>query len=540
MTLHPLAAPDAGSQHAPETARENRAASHHSNSNATWQRYGRLWRGGSPSGVFSVDYLRPPLSKPLRVHLRALVGWDQPLRAAATALPRAWRLARWYGGGRRTAVARIPDAALERYATAAGMTVTQLRERLDATLARHTLAPRDALGYGLVVDLNPTPVGGTGTHPERHGSRSPRAELDDAWPLFLYDSEEGWNLAASLAITSPASGPAAAGGLSARWRGHRRRVATVRAQIAALSDKEETARRLAAAGVPTVPSLLVPARVPTAATAGVAELIRQAVGHWPGVDEFFVKPRAGSRGLDSFVIVRAEGAGIETARRSGSGTVTCPAAEASYAATCEAPPEADNNHRAQTVKVDADAWVIRRYHADSTVDGNTPGAGLSECLRTRDYLVQPLLRTAEAWQDVAADSDVVTVRLVTRDTGRGPAVFSRVVEIPLSPSKEGQYYLLVAVDSAGAVDTPALPLGSAESIGAEARDVWERVAGRSVPHSEDLDALAVCAHRLFPGIFAVAWDIALTDDGPRFLEGNAGFGTFAPQVVAGGLLDDVG
>ena len=269
---------------------------------AARQRYVQRWRGTHPPGVFSVDYLRRPLSLPRRVHLRALVGWDQPLRAAAMAPATLWGLARWYVGGRSAAVERVPGSALDRYAAVTGTSEADLRTRLRAVLARHTVMPRDALRFGLVVDLEARsgeqgersgaasgdgdggtaggdgggtagggdggaagwvvgggPGNGNGTQATDGDHRPARTTDEEAWPLFIYDHEEGWNLAASMAITARGSLESTATGPVTRWRDYWRRVAASRSQIAALSDKNETARRLDAAGIPTVATLLVPA-----------------------------------------------------------------------------------------------------------------------------------------------------------------------------------------------------------------------------------------------------------------------------------------
>lgn len=492
---------------------------------AARERYAQRWRGTRPPGVASVDYLHPPFSLPLRVHLRALLGWDRPLRAAAMAPAKLWRLARWYGGGCSAAVARVPGPALDRYAAVAGTPSSELPERLRAVLTRHTVTARDALGLGLIVDLDSARsgergrgFGGAGTTDANGRNRSARSTLENAWSLFVYDHEDDWNLVASMAITAHGSPDVTADGLPNRWRAYRHRVMATRSQLAALSDKHETSLRLDGAGIPTVATLLVPAGAVAAAagTASIVELIERATGKWPTASDFFAKPRSGSRGLDSFVITRTRNPG-----------------GVAELGTAEAP---EGGRDILSIAAGGDTWQIRRYQAGGFVGDGATASGLPECLCSQDYLVQPLLRTAKAWQDVAADSDVVTVRVVTRDVGHGPRVFSRVVEVPLPPENRGQFYLLVAVDESGVAGAPALPLREADAMGAEARAVWERVTGRLVPRSAELDALAELAHRHFPGVFAVAWDIALTDDGPLFLEGNSGFGTFTPQVVSGGLL----
>lgn len=46
-----------------------------------------------------------------------------------------------------------------------------------------------------------------------------------------------------------------------------------------------------------------------------------------------------------------------------------------------------------------------------------------------DHLVQPRLVTHPSCADLGDLSDVVTCRLVTRDVGKGPEVFSRCLEV---------------------------------------------------------------------------------------------------------------
>jgi hypothetical protein len=107
----------------------------------------------------------------------------------------------------------------------------------------------------------------------------------------------------------------------------------------------------------------------------------------------------------------------------------------------------------------------------------------------------------------------------------------------LPPRATGQFYLLVGLDAEGVVRTLAAPEHSRAGLDPASLELWQQVTGRQVCDSAALDELAIRAHRQFPGMFAVAWDVALTDDGPVFLEGNAGFGTTPPQLVAGGLLN---
>ena len=164
---------------------------------------------------------------------------------------------------------------------------------------------------------------------------------------------------------------------------------------------------------------------------------------------------------------------------------------------------------------------------------------------------------------MADPSDVVTCRIVTRDVGDGPKIFSRCLEVPLTPTASegrdpypdasGQYYLLMRIDEDGIVLDSALPEWlrlrrnedasaqnmdrGAAGVAANAQAERERaLVGRCVPDFEQLAQDCLDAHRLFPGLFAVAWDVAIAEGGIFFLEGNAGFGTLVPQWLSGGLL----
>lgn len=65
-------------------------------------------------------------------------------------------------------------------------------------------------------------------------------------------------------------------------------------------------------------------------------------------------------------------------------------------------------------------------------------------------------------------------------------------------------------------------------------------AGFVLPDWPALVASSHHAHARLPGVWAIAWDWVLTPDGPVLLEGNAGWGVSAPQLLNGGFLADAG
>ncbi len=58
-----------------------------------------------------------------------------------------------------------------------------------------------------------------------------------------------------------------------------------------------------------------------------------------------------------------------------------------------------------------------------------------------------------------------------------------------------------------------------------------RVTGREVPRWRELAQLAIDMHRTLPGRVFIGWDLALTPEGPAFLEGNSFADPMFPQRV---------
>lgn len=161
--------------------------------------------------------------------------------------------------------------------------------------------------------------------------------------------------------------------------------------------------------------------------------------------------------------------------------------------------------------------TLRRYRRENDSDMTA----LSELAANAPLLVQPKLVTP-GWEGL----DVVTIRIVTRDRGRGPEVFSEVIEVPRAP-----HYDHLRVDGG--------------RIGGLVRALWmDDATDKSPPALSALEPIplwiaeaAIAAHARLPGLYAVAWDVAMAEDGPQFLEGNTGFDTLVPQLAAAkGLL----
>lgn len=237
---------------------------------------------------------------------------------------------------------------------------------------------------------------------------------------------------------------------------------SARHSTAVLSDKTATSALLSKLGLPVVPDIRI------SSAAELPGAITTALAKWGAV---FAKPQFGSAGRGAAIITQA--GGVPVTRAYGGG---------------------------------------RHGEAITTqsIAAHLP------------LLLQPLLRSPGTSQ---SDHDIVTMRIVTRNRGQGPEVFSQVVE---QPAPRG-YYLRPLVGGALGAE-----LGEARAEGTVGDHAPPDVSG-----TDGLAAATVLAHANLPGLFAVAWDIALTTDGPVFLEGNTGFSVVPPQMAAGGLLADL-
>lgn len=182
----------------------------------------------------------------------------------------------------------------------------------------------------------------------------------------------------------------------------------------------------------------------------------------------------------------------------------------------------------------AEVWC---YSGDSNyrrTNGETAsGSELLERLRGREgsYIVQPRLTNHRAIADLSIGA-LATVRMLTiLDEKNRPEATHAVLRMAVGDN------LVVDNFHAGgiacAIDMKTGILGRASDIGLRAERGWcERhpdtggqILGRVLPRWCETVEVAERAHAAFAGRVFIGWDIAITDDGPVLIEGNA-----APDV----------
>jgi hypothetical protein len=163
-----------------------------------------------------------------------------------------------------------------------------------------------------------------------------------------------------------------------------------------------------------------------------------------------------------------------------------------------------------------------------------------ELLALDDALIQPCLATHPALAQMACGDQAVTVRFISRWQGASLSCLSATLEIPAG-SDESSGRTLYSILPIEADSGRLLPLPADALLTREARERAERTWARAgaietLPYWAALTAASFRAHRVFPGVWAIAWDWVITPDGPLLLEGNTGWGTATPQILQGGLL----
>ena len=154
----------------------------------------------------------------------------------------------------------------------------------------------------------------------------------------------------------------------------------------------------------------------------------------------------------------------------------------------------------------------------------------------RPYIVQRSMRN-HALMAPFTNGALCTVRIVTaRPKGGEPQVIVASLRMPTGGSVVDNF---VAGGLASPIDLETGQLGPAVYMDPRRpdRDVHpdtgQPIADAVLPFWKEVRELSLRAHRAFPRIATVGWDIAITDDGVRLLEANTGWGFHVVQMAQG-------
>jgi hypothetical protein len=145
-------------------------------------------------------------------------------------------------------------------------------------------------------------------------------------------------------------------------------------------------------------------------------------------------------------------------------------------------------------------------------------------------IVQPCLTNHPKISAISSSDRIATLRVITRNQVIGAAEFT----LYLSDEKDSAYWLVIEPDTGrGYLPNNIYPvhnpkrkqLGAITEAAPQVIPFWDQICSDSLrAHAEAFD------------LWAIAWDWAITPDGPVLLEGNSGWGLQDWQLQSGSLL----
>lgn len=147
-------------------------------------------------------------------------------------------------------------------------------------------------------------------------------------------------------------------------------------------------------------------------------------------------------------------------------------------------------------------------------------------------IVEDVVRQHEALSALCPTS-VNTIRVATMLGDKKEGIVYAYIRI-------GNGRVMDNVDCGGMAAPVDLETGVISGVGAnKAGEVYEthpmtgaRIPGTKIPYWEEAKAMCLSAMRVVPQVRFVAWDVAITPDGPVFIEGNSFPSHAIPQFAA--------
>lgn len=152
-----------------------------------------------------------------------------------------------------------------------------------------------------------------------------------------------------------------------------------------------------------------------------------------------------------------------------------------------------------------------------------------------DYLVQPCYGNHPLLTGLTPSDEAITVRLISENE----SLYFAWLEIPVCKRNQGerQVYAILPIDlvTGEVLHYPEGGLLPEENM--IYQEVYDKLDGLRIPFWRELVSCASEGQKLFPDVYAIAWDFIVTEKGPVLLEGNSGWGATDEQILLGGLLN---
>lgn len=147
---------------------------------------------------------------------------------------------------------------------------------------------------------------------------------------------------------------------------------------------------------------------------------------------------------------------------------------------------------------------------------------VQDCVASTDYLVQPLLRNASDLAAIAGSEQLVTLRVISALIDAEPRVVFANLEVAEGGPGTAIRMLAIRVED-GIVSNANL--ASSETL--------QALTGKRIVQWSEVVNLCIDAHRHFPDLNTIGWDVVIENEGVKLLEGNINWGVTAHQTTMG-------
>ncbi len=156
---------------------------------------------------------------------------------------------------------------------------------------------------------------------------------------------------------------------------------------------------------------------------------------------------------------------------------------------------------------------------------------ITEQSQRQEYLIQPLLINHTWFSKFLRPTQLITLRIITVFDGEKSECISAIMEIPVSESLN--QVIPVGID----ITTGRLfPCEVPYKIPDDRRKIIDAFEGQILPYWQEATTIAKDAHLSCGDITTVGWDLALTNQGIKILEGNINWGVEVHQYGGKCLL----
>lgn len=156
--------------------------------------------------------------------------------------------------------------------------------------------------------------------------------------------------------------------------------------------------------------------------------------------------------------------------------------------------------------------------------------------RLKGCIVEPYIAQHEALNRLYPHG-VSSLRIITVCQGGSISLIIAALHVGaggLGISNLCQGGLRIAIDPrSGALEPRALRLAVQRGWYSAHPDTGHPFAGFTIPHWRRVVSLVTRAHRCFPSIHSIGWDVAVSSTGPLIIEANADWGSISFQYTMG-------